>query len=387
MTEPGEPAEQQVRDERAAAHPVGTAVPRGLAVRGRLWPGGGEPPLADAVVVVDDAGYVSAYGPADLVDLPEGIRVVEAGWVGPAVVDAHVHLAFGAPGELAARGVLAVRDLGAPPDDARRWQAPYGTPVVAVAGPVLTAPGGYPSRSWGARGFARFLGSPAEAGRAVASLARDGVDLVKLALEPADGLPVPGDDVARAVVDEAHAAGLAVTCHALTAAMVTRALDAGVDELAHLPAERLPTHLVARLALSGVPIVSTMRTLTAGGGPEADAVLANARALVGVGVPLVYGTDLGNDATSVGVDPDELRLLADAGLGPEGALAAATEGAAAVPGLAGRCSPTVAVGRQARLALLAGDPLTDPGHWRRPVAAVSGAEVVQPAGERAEAGA
>ncbi|MQA78190.1 MAG: amidohydrolase family protein [Streptosporangiales bacterium] len=355
-----------------------TARPRGYVLRGRLWPGGGEPAIDDAVVVVDAEGIVAAYGPAHLVDLPDGVPVVAGGWVGPGVVDAHVHLAFGSAAAMAAGGVVAVRDLGSPVDDARDRRAPDAVPVVAVSGPLLTAPGGYPSRSWGARGFARFLGSPGEARRAVGTLVDAGVDVVKVALEPADGLPVPPAEVVRAVVDAAHDAGLAVTCHALTVEMVSRALDAGADELAHLPVEHLPTHLVARLALEEVPVVSTLHTLVGQGGPQANAVRANARALVGAGVPLVYGTDLGNTGTSTGVDVEELALLAEAGLGDEGAMRAATEGSAGVHGLRGRCEPAVVVGRRAHMVVLPADPLSEPKSWTSPLAVVSGREVVRP---------
>lgn len=346
-------------------------------LRGRLWPGGGEPVIDDAVVVVDVDGVVTAYGPAHLVDLPEGVTVVRGGWVGPAVVDAHAHLAFGSVTEMTNGGVLGVRDLGAPVEDACRWRSDDAFGTVAVSGPILTAPGGYPSRSWGARGFARFLGSPPEAHRAVGSLVEAGVDVLKVALEPAGGLPVLSLDVVSAVVGAAHQAGLGVVCHALSAELVTLALDAGVDELAHMPVERLPTHVVARLALAGVPVVSTLRTLTAAGGQTEQSVLANARALVGAGVPVVYGTDLGNTATTTGVDAAELALLADAGLGPEGALRAATEGSAAVHGLRGRRQVTVRVGQPAQVVVLSEDPLVAPSSWAAPVALVSGTEVVR----------
>lgn len=351
--------------------------PRGVALRGAFSPVGGAAVLEEAAVVVDADGVVAAYGPATTVDLPEGIEVVDGGWVGPALADAHVHLAFGAAERMRAAGVLAVRDLGARPDDARAWRDPAGAQVITVAGPVLTAPGGYPSRSWGSNGFARFLGSPMEARRAVASLAANGVDVVKVALEPADGLPVPSAQVVAATVEAAHEAGLRVTCHALTTEMVTRALDAGSDELAHLPVERLPTHLVARLALEQVPVVSTARTLMRAGGPQADGVLGNLRALVGAGVPVVYGTDLGNEGTAPGVDIGELAVLADAGLGRHGALRAATEGAARVVSPSGAYTGRVAVGEKARIVVLDGDPVADPRHWRRPVAVVAGPDVIR----------
>src|SRR5437660_656484 len=125
-----------------------------LVLRGRVWPGGDGEPVDDGAVVVGEDGVVAAMGSADGIDLPPDARTLGGGWVGPGLVDAHVHLAFGGFAEMLAGGVVAVRDLGAPVADALGWRRPG---QVEVAGPVLTAPGGYPSTTWGADGFARFL--------------------------------------------------------------------------------------------------------------------------------------------------------------------------------------------------------------------------------------
>jgi len=64
-----------------------------------------------------------------------------------------------------------------------------GSPHVAVAGPILTAPDGYPSRGWGRDGFATFV-ADADAADAIVRGLADDVDVIKIALEPAGG-PVP----------------------------------------------------------------------------------------------------------------------------------------------------------------------------------------------------
>ncbi len=320
------------------------------------------------MVVIDGAGVLRALGPADEVVLPSGLRALggQGTWVGPGVVDAHVHLAFGSAEQALAGGLVAVRDLGAPPELAARLRTgPVGHPVVAVAGPVLTAPGGYPTTTWGARGFAAALQSPEQARSLVRALAREGVDLVKVALEPANGLPIPTREQLAAVVGAAHDAGLRVTAHALTARMVARAVDAGVDELAHTPVEPLPDALVERLLAARMPVVSTLQTLSRDSrGPAACAASLHA-----AGVPLVYGTDLGNAGTRPGVDPRELDRLAATGLGREGALLAATSGSAAVAGISGRTGRLV-VGEPAAAVLLPADPLVEPEAWRAPLAVV-----------------
>ncbi|HEV2890224.1 MAG TPA: amidohydrolase family protein [Frankiaceae bacterium] len=296
---------------------------------------------ANRTVCVDGDGNVAAGAREDA-------RVIEGAWVGPGIVDAHVHLAFGPMDEMLRRSVVAVRDLGAPPALAARIRASN----VAVAGPLLTAPAGYPSRSWGADGFARFVAGPDDARRAVREL---DADLVKVALEPSGGQPVPDAETVRAIVDAAHARGLAVTAHALTEAMVERALDAGVDELCHTPVEPLSPRVVERVAEAGVPVVSTIECL-------GDGAARNAALLHAAGVRLVYGTDLGNAGTRTGAEPRELRRLAEAGLGAQGAFDAATR--------------PIEMGRPARVVVLDGDPVEDPELWRTPVAVVTDGRVV-----------
>ena len=370
---------------RRAAAPVASAggLGPGVALRGMVWPGGDEDPY-DGVVLVGADGRIARIGPTWAVPIPVGVRVIGAAhtWVGPGLIDAHVHLAFGAASEALAGGVVGVRDLGAPRVDALRQRTghrrpPPGSPYVGVAGPILTAAGGYPSRSWGKAGFAGFLASPAQARIVVRGLAGDGVDVVKVAVErgPDGAWPVPSTAVLRAVVDAAHGAGLKVVAHALTAEAVGRVLDAEVDELAHTPAERLPEALVDRVAAAGVPVVSTLQTFFSGGGGRAAA--ANAAALHRAGVRLVYGTDLGNSGTRTGVDPRELDRLADAGLGRLGALRAATVGSAGVAGVRLRTG-LLRLGEPADAVLLAGDPLVEPGVWRRPRAVVCDGRLVEP---------
>jgi len=367
------------RDDR----PVEGGLGRGLALRGTVWAGGGTEPY-DGVVLIAPDGTVDRIGPPGWIPIPVGVRVIGAGhnWVGPGIIDAHVHLAFGSAEEALCGGVVGVRDLGSPRRDALRLRTghrrpPARTPYIGVAGPILTATNGYPSRSWGANGFASFLATPAQARLAVRGLAGDGVDVVKVAVErgPDGALPVPSTAVLRAVVEAAHGAGLKVVAHALTVEAVGRVIDAGVDELAHTPVEPLPEALVDRIAAAGVTVISTLQTFFSTGSGRAAA--ANAAALHRAGVPLVYGTDLGNAGTRTGVDPRELDRLADAGLGRLGALRAATDGAAGVAGMRLRTG-RLEQGRPAAAVLLNGDPLVEPGVWRVPRAVVCDGRLVEP---------
>lgn len=350
---------------------IGTPIIAPIAIRATVWTGGDAEPF-DGVVLVGSDGRIEQLGPAGQVTVPEQARRLgDPGmWVGPGVIDTHVHLALGDIQATVAGGALGVRDLGAPVARVRSWQPRHesGPLRIAVAGPIITAPGGYPSRSWGAGGFAAPVEDAAGARTAVHTFLGLGASVIKIALEPGPRWPVPQPRIVQAVVRAAHDAGVPVIAHALRVDMVTRALDAGVDQLAHTPTELLPEALAERIAAQGVVVCSTIQTFFSDGiGVD---VAKNAAGLVRAGVTLVYGTDLGNAGTAAGVDPRELDRLANAGLGRRGALLAATRDAAVAVGF-GPQHAHLRAGDPARLVLLHDDPLVEPGVWRHPVAVLS----------------
>ena len=97
------------RDDR----PVEGSLGRGVALRGTVWAGGGTEPY-DGVVLIAPDGTIDRIGPPGWIPIPVGVRVIGAGhnWVGPGIIDAHVHLAFGSAEEALSGGVVGVRDLG-----------------------------------------------------------------------------------------------------------------------------------------------------------------------------------------------------------------------------------------------------------------------------------
>jgi imidazolonepropionase-like amidohydrolase len=291
---------------------------------------------------------------------PPGAKVIDAAKLvlAPAVLDAHVHLAFAGEPIAVARqelrcGIAAVLDLGAP-EGLLRQLGMLQLKVVA-SGPLLTAPRGYPTQSWGAGGYGLELSSGVDARAAVARLAGAGVRFIKLAFDPRFALLAP--EVARAAADEAHRRGLLVAAHALDAGSVRRALEAGADVLGHTPIEPLPPELLDRAAR--LTVISTLQAFGAG-----EPALENLRQLHARGARIVYGTDLGNEGTAPGIDARELALLARAGLSPAEVIRAATESAAALLGLGqlGRLAP----GAAASLLALPEDPLVDPAALARP---------------------
>ena len=166
---------------------VATTAGRGIAFAGTIWLGGSTEP-EPGVLVLDSAGRVAELR-RSRDGLPADLRVLGGAehWVVYGLVDAHVHLGFdpAAPPDPYGRfsisgtptGLVGLRDLGAPMAWAGRWRTGHrpclpGVPFIAVSGPILTAAGGYPLRSWGSGRLRRVrqltgtgtLGGPA-AGR------------------------------------------------------------------------------------------------------------------------------------------------------------------------------------------------------------------------------
>lgn len=260
---------------------------------------------------------------------PPGAKTIDAGGLllFPAFLDAHVHLSVaGKVADVAVAeargGVVAVLDLGEP-----ERMLPLRAPPLRVlyAGPLLTAPRGYPTQSWGANGYGLELAAPSEAKAAVQRLAKDGARFVKLAFDRR--FPVLDDAVARAAADEAHRLRLRVAAHALDVDAVRRALRAGADVLAHTPVEPLPEDLVREIARRHLWVISTLHAF---GGTAA--AIDNLRRLRSAGVRVAYGTDLGNQGTAPGIDVRELALLGKAGLSLHESIEAATAAAAELLG-------------------------------------------------------
>jgi imidazolonepropionase-like amidohydrolase len=289
------------------------------------WLGPGR--LSADVQVICEGGVIQEVGRVHPVPAEAEVLSV-GGFLMPAAADRHVHIGLSDPAAVLRRGVTAVRDLGWPPDhifpmaDASELSSFKG-PLVLAAGPMLTAPGGYPAGApWAPEGTARELDGPQDAAAAVGELAVLGATAVKVSLNAEAG-PTPTDAELASICDAAHAADLMVTAHAQGGGQVERALGAGVDELAHTPwTQRLSEELITAAA-SRMRIVSTLDIHSFGRDtPALHVALDNLRRFHEAGGEVVYGTDLGNGPIPAGIDTHELELLAAAGLAADEVLQA-----------------------------------------------------------------
>lgn len=291
------------------------------------------------------------------------------GFLMPGVVDRHVHVGLSDPVAILQGGVTAARDLGWPAErifpiaDASELPTFTG-PLIRAVGPMLTAPGGYPTRApWAPPGTGRELASPQEAESAVTDLAGRGAVAIKVALN-ADAGPVLGDAELAAIVGTAATHGLPVTAHCQGVGQVGRAAGAGVAELAHTPwSERLTDALVGALAAT-TRIVSTLDIQSYGRDtPEIRTALDNLRRFHAAGGRIAYGTDLGNGPITPGIHLTEVFLLRDAGLTSDALLAAMVLG-------------TLEPGVPADLLALGSDPREDLTAFEDIVAVLRGGRLV-----------
>jgi imidazolonepropionase-like amidohydrolase len=337
--------------------------------------------------LIDTHSHLCGNSEFDALDRLPGLR--------PAELDAAIEAALAA--QLAA-GVTAVRDLGD-----RQWAVVdrhrhrATGPTIVASGPPITSVGGHCAAMGGE------VSGAGELRRAVRDRAERGADLVKIMAS--GGVMTPATDVracqftleeVRAVVDEAHRLGLAVTAHAHALTAVEQCVAAGVDGIEHCSSlsehgMHTPPQLAGAIARAGIVVCPTvgydlsrwegepppqMAAMMERTGFTFEGRRAQVAELYRGGVTLISGADSGiNPVKAHGVLPQAVIELVDCGVPAANALASATSLAAHACGLASRTG-RLRAGLEADLLIVSGDPATDIAAIRNVRTVVSHGRVV-----------
>ena len=332
----------------------------------RVIDGSGAPPVDHAVVAFKD-GIITAVGPSDSIAIPEGAKTIDldGATVMPGFINAHVHRAYNEQNlkNWLMAGVTTVRDeapmaSGDFLSERDRLNKDPAHARIVSATPILTVPGGYGTSSF----------TSADTAKQVASeyIAR-GVEIVKISIE--DDLQgrtwnLPTYEMIKVIVDAAHEGGCKVSAHVSHARNLQWAIDAGVDDIAHMVVEPISQETAEQMVRKGIYWVPTLE-LWNGVSRDyeldwIDVAIANLLSFYKAGGKVALGTDFAGYSISfdTGFPITEVNLMRQAGMAPMDIIVAGTKNAAHVCGLEDTLG-TIEVGKIADLFVVNGDPLAE----------------------------
>jgi len=334
-------------------------------INGTLINGSGDEPVADAIVVVQD-DRIMAAGPKDMVDIPANAEIIDVNGatILPGFINAHVHRGYREQNlkTWAQGGVTTVRDLaGRSQFDLRDTLNRDNTNARLVAvGPMVTTVGGYP-------GSGLMVESPEDAHQKVNGLIDDGADVIKIPIE--DDLQgrrwsMLSMEEIVAIVETAHARGLPVSAHISRAKHLKIAIEAGVDDVAHMIVDNLPDDLITQMINQDIywePTLELWQCVRQKHGVQWDTTaIENLRRFVAAGGKVALGTDFAGYTCDFdsGMPMTEIGLMQEAGMTPMQIIVAATKHAAHVCNL-GQGFGTLEPGNIADIIVVNGNPLDD----------------------------
>ena len=380
---------------------------------GKIIDGTGAPPQEDMAIIIEENRILNVC-PSDSVCEREDVRIFNYPNVTamPGIIDCHDHLAhpglglgqrLNTPPDLAIlkigkwvtetlmNGVTSVRDAGGiyPGIKMAVEQGIIPGPRLFIGSVMISQTGGHGDSTQPYRGSIRrprLLGIPSgitdgveNCRLKVREVIRLGVDWIKIAstggIGSARGGPTTCQftlEEVKAIVNEAHNAGIRVMAHAHGGEGLKNCIEAGVDSIEHgTYAEDEDLKRMAKLGIWLVPTISVFRRgllrvqkdptsvpdyLAAKVAGCVEAQLKSFKKALEFGVPIAMGTDAG--AFGHGQNTKELVYMIEAGMTPMQSIVASTGMAAKLLGMSDQFG-TIEPNKLADIILLDGDPLTD----------------------------
>lgn len=250
----------------------------------------------------------------------------------PGLIESHAHITFqNIPHETVLKhGITTARDTGGP---LLKPMGGNGKLRLLSAGPIIQAVDGYPLNIFGGGdgGYDKIgihVASTTEAEQVVTDLVAGGATAIKIALEPGgetgapwmqphDGhappatpWPLLSQDITNVIVAKAHALGKRVIVHASENTGFEQALDAGVDEFAHIPCAEISESLLQRAVDQGITFVTTIDTLSSCVDTATQkGIHSNTTSLANKGAKFIYGSEIGHDNVPWGINGEEFHMM------------------------------------------------------------------------------
>lgn len=332
---------------------------------GLLIDGTGNEPIHDAVMLIQGDRILEAGAQED-VTIPSGTQVfdVNGGAILPGFINAHVHKAYDKDRlqAWAQGGVTTVRDEAVIGDQtliealAIREQVTGDAQYARLisAGEMISALDGYGSL---------YVASAEEARQKVDYELNLGVDLIKIAMEDGyDGtsdLPNLTSEALNGIVQTAHEQGKLVSGHITRARYMEILVEAGVDDIAHLPCDLASVSVYKKMVEKGIYVTPTFSVYRNYDAPV-NIVVENLRRFNRLGGKIALGSDYagGPGEFELGIPMYEIEKMAEAGMTPMQIIVASTLNAAVVCGME-REIGTLQPGKIADVLVLDGNPLED----------------------------
>lgn len=251
----------------------------------------------------------------------------------PGFIESHAHITFQnvRKDNVLEHGITTAQDTGGP---LMKPEGGQGNLRLLSVGPIIQAPGGYPLNIFthpSPGGPYDQIGYPVvsvlEAEEVVQHLVDGGATAIKIALEPGgetgapwmqphDG-PVPdtpwpmlSEEIVQAIVAKAHALDKRVIAHVGENIGFERALDAEVDEFAHMPCSEIRESLLQRAVDQGVTFVTTIDTLSSCVDTNTHkGIHSNTMSLASKGAKFIYGSEVAHDNVPWGINGEELHMM------------------------------------------------------------------------------